>query len=377
LVLLSLALLAALQWLWRLRLGIGALAAGGLLWWAVLAYLAAAPLPGFGYVFALPLIPAALAAGWNWWRFPTPLPPWPQAIILAVPAFVTILLVTPIVYGLAVFAGRMEAMMGVPLAALPLPFVVFTWALLPQVAEFLTPARRWSLAALLLGAAVLLLAVGWLRSGFDSSHPKLNTAIYWLDADRGTARWLTVDDSRSGRGTGAQLDTWTGQFFTGGATPTTFNPWLSGWFTAEYPALAAPAPPLDLPASAVRLLASEDMADGGRLLHLEITPAGDVQDLFLELRSAGGVRLLSLDDTPLAGAPAPSVRLNIAGHPQEPLAVTVRTAGDAPLAVEVRDRRLGLPANALAITPRPPDMAAAPFNDASDSTIVAHTATFE
>ena len=61
--------------------------------------------------------------------------------------------------------------------------------------------------------AVLCLGVGWARSGFDQAHPKLNTVVYQLDGDTQSARWITVDDSRSGRGTGAQIDEWTRQFF--------------------------------------------------------------------------------------------------------------------------------------------------------------------
>ena len=67
----------------------------------------------------------------------------------------------------------------------------------------------------------------------------------------------------------------------------------------------------------------------------------------------------------------------MSGHPQEPVTIDVRVAQGMPLRVKVQDRRLGWPATELAITPRPAWMAAAPFNDVSDSTIVAHTVTIE
>ena len=269
LVFLSLALLAALQCIWRMRLSVAALAAGGLLWWAALALLAAQPLPGFGYVFALPLVPAALAAGWLWWNPPAAHQAWPRALVLAVPSVAAILLITPVVYGLAVFGARMEAITGLPLAALPLPFVVLGSVLLIPQADFLAPIRRWQLAAVLGVLALLCLGMGWVRSGFDATHPKLNAAVYWLDADQQSARWITVDDSRSGRGTGAQLDEWTSQFFAGGATPILFNPWTSGWFNADYPALEAAAPLVSLPHSQVSVL--DDSTQGAeRTLRLEI-----------------------------------------------------------------------------------------------------------
>ena len=230
LVLLALAVLALLQWGWRVRLSAAALAAGGLLWWAGLALLTAQPLPGFGYVFALPLVAAALAAAWLWSGAAAVRRPWLQALVLAAPACLAILLVTPVVYGLAVFGARMEALLGLPLAALPLPFVALATALLAQQADFLAPVRRWALPAALVILAVLCLGVGWARSGFDQAHPKLNTVVYQLDGDTQSARWITVDDSRSGRGTSAQIDEWTRQFFGAGAAPALFNPWASGWF---------------------------------------------------------------------------------------------------------------------------------------------------
>ena len=77
------------------------------------------------------------------------------------------------------------------------------------------------------------------------------------------------------------------------------------------------------------------------------------------------------------GETAPVVRLNVNGHPREPVTVDVRVEQGAPLRVNVQDRRLGLPAAELKIAPRPEWMAAAPFNDVSDSTIVVHTVTIE
>lgn len=79
----------------------------------------------------------------------------------------------------------------------------------------------------------------------------------------------------------------------------------------------------------------------------------------------------------MVGRTAPSVRLNVNGHPRDPVTVDVRVEHRAVLQVKVQDRRLGLPAGELKIAPRPDWMAAAPFNDVSDSTIVVHTITIE
>jgi hypothetical protein len=396
LVVLTLALLAALHALWRRRLGVAALAAGGLLWYAALALLAApgvlgAGLPGFGYLFTFPLLLAAPVAAYFWSPRPTAAVavaaavgsenhaqthPWVTAALLGVPAVAVTLLLAPVVYGMGVFAQRIEAMTALPLLALPLPLVALAWALLAEQAEFVAGGRRGALAAVLLAAAVALLAVGWAQSGFDTAHPRLNTIVYQLDADGGEAQWITVDDARSGRGTTAQLDGWTAQFFPTGAEATRFNPWPSGWFTAEYPALAGPAPVVDLPRSAVRVVEAQGAGGGGRLLLLEIAPPAGVQDLFVEFRSEPGVAIRSVDGEALDGTPAPSVRLNVNGHPTAPVRVEL-AAGAGPVQVRVQERRLGLPAVSPPIAPRPAWMAAAPFNDVSDSTLVVHSITIE
>jgi hypothetical protein len=378
LVLLSLATLAGLWWIARRWLSVGVLAAGGLLWWGALALLTAPSLPGFGYLFALPLYVAAPAAAWCWserGRSAEGRSAWARALVLAAPAAVAILLLTPVVIGLAVFGGRLEAITGLPLAALPLPFVVAAWLLLPLQIDFLAPRAGWRLPAVLLAAALLLLAMGVLRSGFDGAHPKLNTMVYWLDADTQVAHWITVNDSRAGRGTNAQLDEWTAQYLGTEPEPTALNPWPSGWFNVEYAALQSPAPLVDQEHSQVALL-KDSAVEGGRLLRLEFTPAGDVQDLFVQILSEENVRITNINGEEVQGEPQPSVRLNVNGRPRQPVTIDLR-AGLSPVEVIVLDRRIGLPATGKVYAPRPDYMAAAPFNDLSDSTIVAHTTRFE
>lgn len=372
LTLLGLALTVGLHWLWRLRLSAGSLAASGLLWFAALALLTAAALPGFSHLFAWPLLAAAPAVAWGWSQRAAAHKPWPRALLSALPAAVAITLVAPVVYGLAVFAGRMEGITALPLAALPLPLVVLVGMLLAPQWEFLMPARRRQLPVLLLGAALLLLAIGWLRSGFDAGHPKLNSITYWLDADSGAAHWISVNDSRAGRGSAGQLDEWTEQFLGDDPMPTTFNPWLSGWFLADYPALQNAAAAIDLPHSLVNVQV-DSMVDGERLLRLQITPADGLQDMFVQLSGAPDLRLTALNGVAVLGTAGPMVRVNLVGGPDAPTTIELRSAETGPLTVSVQDRRLGLPDAGLIVEPRPQWMAAAPFNDISDSTVVAYT----
>ena len=110
-------------------------------------------------------------------------------------------LLAPVVYLLAVFGARMEALLGLPLTApLPLPFLVLLLGLLLPALETLTPHRRWLWPAVGWSGALALFCVAWLSSAPTASHPGTNAVVYWRDADRNTANWLALNDSRQGRG---------------------------------------------------------------------------------------------------------------------------------------------------------------------------------
>lgn len=372
LTLLALSITAAVQWLWGRRANVNALAAAALLWFAAFAQLTATTLPGFGYLFAWPLLLAAPAAAWCWWKSPARVQPWAAALVLAAPAAAIGMLFSPVVYGLAVFAGRMEAMLAVPLAALPLPLVALAGSLLAPQLEFLTPRRRWQTPALLLAGSLLLVAIGLARSGFDADHPKLNSITYWLDADSGSARWIALNDSRAGRGTRGQLDEWTAQFLGSDPATAAINPWLSGWFEDVYPILQADAPALDLAHSQINVLA--DHADRGqRRVKLQITPPAGVQDVFMQITGSDAIQATALNEKPLSAQPRSLVQINLVAAPKSPATIDLTVPAGAMLRVATADRRLGLPDTGQKIMPRQPWMAAAPFNDFSDSTVVAHT----
>ena len=137
------------------------------------------------------------------------------AIAWAIPAVVGLALAAPLIYFLAVLAGRIEGIMGVPGAGLPLLFALLLIGLLAPLLDALAGRRRAWLAAGSLGRCLALLLVAGLRSTPTPAHPATNTVIYHMAAgagEAGHATWIAVNDSRGGRGTRGQIDAWTAQF---------------------------------------------------------------------------------------------------------------------------------------------------------------------
>jgi hypothetical protein len=375
---LTLAVVAALYNLARRRFALADLAVGTLAWWVLLAPLTALNLAGFSYLFAWPLLAASLVLGW-FFLWPQPARrAWPRALALAAGAAVTLVLTVPAIYFLAVYWGRIEAMAGVPFAALPVPFAVLTMgALLPQL-DFLAPVRRWPVPVGALATCVVLLGLAFFVPGYSLARPKLNTVAYLLNADTGQARWVTVNDSRNGRGTRAQLDEWTSQFFPNGATETQLDPWRGFMPPEQFPALEGPAPAVELPHSTVTV-AAESVTPAGRLLRLDIAPPPDVHDSILWLAAAGPLQLRGLAGTEMQTPAAADgkLRVDLAGRPAGPIVLDVLAPAGEPVRLRVEDRLLGLPAlPGVEMRPRSAWMAPAPFNYFSDSTIVERTWTF-
>jgi hypothetical protein len=369
---LTVAIVTAFYLLWRRRFSAADLAMGSLAWWAVLAIFTALGWTGFSYLLTWPLMAALLVQGWAFVWPAAAQRPWPRTLALTVPAVIVLLLMAMPVYLLAVLWGRFEGMLGAPLAALPLPFAILALGLLLPQFEWLAPTRRWRLPAGALVVGIVLLLLAGVRSGFDATHPKPNMVAYLLDADRQAANWLTLNDSRAGRGTVAQLDEWTQQFFPNGGQETMFNPWLNGFFGQSYPALQTPAPNVDLPSATVRVLS--DRSEGTvRNLRLQVDTPPEALGTYLLVSTSGPIQLEALNGRPLEAAPEPTntLQVNVIGQPSDSVTLDLLAPATGPVDVTTQDRYWGLPEiSGLVVQPRPGWMLLAPLNDVTDSAIV-------
>jgi hypothetical protein len=210
LAVLAIAALVLLGWFVALRRRLSpiALAVAGLGWLAVLGLVLAAVAPGGSYVAALPALAGALAGivalvtrGW-----------WSILAVLA-GAAVAVLVLLPTLYMLFPALGMVMAGAGafigvlLGLALLPVVDLLHPEAGGQRGLDAVRAGRRGAVPTLAALAAVLVCTViGLSVDRFDADHPSPTQLMYALDADDGTARWLSDEP---------KTQEWTGQFVSG------------------------------------------------------------------------------------------------------------------------------------------------------------------
>lgn len=374
---LALALLVVVAWRALLRRFAAAdYLAGWLGLWVFLAVLTAIALPGVSYLFAWPLL--IVAGGWllttlpgrGRWRV---IPPVAAAVV-------AVLLFVPVAIWLWIYVGRAEAMMGLPMAGLPVLFVTPALALLLASIEIIArrrqpkvpvSARGWRLVGASLLALTLALFILPALAGPSENRPLANTIVYTLEGNPGEAHWLTFNDSRAGRGTRHQLDEWTSQFFAAGIDETVFDPWLLTRSDTPYPALRSPAPTVALPRTALSL--SEASPDSTRLV--AIRPAEAWLTRFL-VRSATPLTGITFDGRSLdLGGQQPGEYTFLVFGDEREVVIELDGADSGEVTVTTLDRLIvdieAVAAQAgLQITPRPAWMATAAAGDTADGALV-------
>ncbi|MFY1588351.1 M28 family peptidase [Micromonospora sp. WMMD734] len=264
-VALAAAILLAWYALTRRRVGPAALAVGGLGWLALLGVVLAALVPGGAYLATLPAL-AGVIAGLVALRTRID-GPWPVvATTLAGAVAVVILLPTVVLLfpALGMAMGGVAALFAVllGLAALPLLDLLHP-AAGGQRGMVAARARRLgalpAVAAAL--AATVFAGVGLAVDRFDADHPVPTHLMYALDADTGTARWVSRE---------AAPRPWTDGYVDGPASLDDF-PGLG-----ETDLRGGPAPAANLPAPTVRVLA-DTTAGGLRTLRLRLLPQRTVR----------------------------------------------------------------------------------------------------
>ncbi|MGY1803939.1 M20/M25/M40 family metallo-hydrolase [Blastococcus sp. SYSU D00922] len=267
------ALLAAVVLGWyavlRRRVGAASLAAGALVWLAVLGAVLAAVAPGGSYLAAWPALAGALTC-----------------LLAAVTSSPVIRLLTALAGGavavvvLAPTVVLFFPALGLSTAAAPAAVATMLLVALLPALELLFPSaedrRPWSAAlvpAVALGLAVACTAAGLSVDRFDAAHPVPSRLAYVLDADTGQASWVSTESSPGAYtaevvGTRAEL-------------PVRL-PYLSGevWSGSAQPADLAPAQVTTV---------SDSVLGSRRELSVRVTPERPgVRVLVLDLRVEGG-----------------------------------------------------------------------------------------
>ncbi|MEO3819333.1 M28 family peptidase [Plantactinospora sp. B24E8] len=332
----------------RRRVGPAALAVGGFGWLAVLGVALAFLAPGGSYLTTLPALAGTLGGLLALVGRRDGV--WPVVAVTA-GATVGVLILLPTVVllfpalGLAMggVAALFAALLG--LAALPVVDLLHPAAGGQRAMAALRARRAGGVPALATALTTVVLAgVGLAVDRFDATHPVPTQLMYALDAETGTARWLSTE---------TDPQPWTARYVTGTDRAGDAFPALGD---EEF--RVGPAQPAALPAPRLDVLA--DQTDAGvRTLRLRLVPQRPVRLVSLHVDPATatvvGARVAGhpVEAEPVSGAAEP---FGVVFHAPPPEGIEVelrlRTTG-GPVSLRVMDGSDGL-AGLPGFRPRPP-----------------------
>jgi hypothetical protein len=340
----------------RRRIGVAPLAAGALVWLAVLGAVLAAYAPGGSYLAAWPALAGALAG-----------------IVAAVTGNRAVRLVA------ALIAGAVAVLVLAPTVVLFFPALglrtgavaaffatLLAMALIPALdLVFPEEAGRGRLAAAAVPGVALVLSVACAAIGlsvdrFDTTHPVPSQLVYALDRDTGKAWWASTE---------AHPGAYTARYVSGRSTLPVDFPYLAGLDVATGPAQVA-----DLPAPLVTPV-SDGMVGGKRVLTVRVTSQRPgVRLLMLDLDIHGGTVVraqVAGRSVPDAALGEDHVRITFHAPPADGLQVIFTLAGGGPATLRAADGSDGL-SGLPGFQPRPDDVGAAGTHS-SDLVLVSAT----
>ncbi|MET0624409.1 MAG: M28 family metallopeptidase, partial [Pyrinomonadaceae bacterium] len=329
------------------------LTAGGLVWWALLTGATALFLPGASFLLAWPLLfnlPAfAYMVAYRDWRPNSPV----LLLLLFVGAAAGCVLWAPVIY--QTFVGLTLNSIGVVMAML----VLLLGLLSPQL-RLLSKPNRWALPAASALTAGALLAAAVFVVRYDERRPRLDTLLYGLNADAGSAAWASSDQ---------EPDAWTRQFLRDGSEKKPLTEVFSRGSVRPFLSAQAPVEPLAAPQLA---LVGDDTNGDVRTLRMIVTSPrrAPVVSVFLDSTadvlgaSVNGKRIAVRKD---AGADAGDRFWDLRYYsvPQEGVELIMELRSNEPVHLRVVDQSYGLPGQLG--QPRPPGFIPAPrpYNDST------------
>ncbi|CAN5726044.1 hypothetical protein BH23CHL5_BH23CHL5_09140 [soil metagenome] len=327
------------------------LAAGAIVIWTLLAWLISVAAPGASYLI-WPLLFGLLPLGASLSTSRIVRSPWMRMAVLAVAAIPVFLLLPSTAYVIVAILNRLELMCSLagspPLLGIWSLFVAPLASLLILHMDFLSGGntqKRWIAPALLMLAATGLIAWANVTSGFNDEQPRFTHIAYELNADSGTARWLTLDP---------ELNSWTAQFFPAEQSQEPYE--FSAGF--ERDAIASSAPVADLAAPQAEVL--NDMQNGtSRMVEIQLDSPRSGAILDVRIEGAGEIKAAELDgremdlsDYSLAGEG--ELRFSYVAIPDEGVTLVLEVVTLAPFSLTLKETTLGLPALTWIVVSRGP-----------------------
>ena len=349
----------------------GGVAAGALVVLTVLAILTAVAVPSFSYLFTWPALAGVLVLASGVLVPAGPRGSWSRVAVLALTAFVPVVLLTPSFYLLYTFLAAPFAGQGGLVPPVVVAFVLLALmlgALLAHLVYFLGGTRPWIVPLTFVALAIVFLAAELVGTRFDADHPRTDYVQYRLDADGGEASWISDTNPP---------DAWTDQFFEDGYTEgqMAFAPVYN--YGTRFEVIRTPAPEVDLPAPRLEVL--DDAASAGsRDLRLRLTSQRGAPYVHLEMDLPGEWTEASVDGEEIAVSEIPSERrgefaLTFYNLPQDGVEIRLSVRSTEPFEATLTDYSNGLPdVPGMEIEPRPPEFMPAPY-DFCDPTAVHKT----
>jgi hypothetical protein len=339
------------------------LALGALAWWVMVSVTFALVAPSAAYMWTLP---ALAATGVALWRISGEhFGAWSWAAGVGFPLAVLIVVYAPVMLIFTVLAFRLDGL-GFPAVGIMGLFTALAGGLLvPHLAPRLAGQRAllgscWLAPVAVAALAVVLVAVGVARLGYDQSYPRADFVSYVLDADSGRAAWAAGDREswtepllRNAREADVQL-----------APFSTF----SGW--------RAPAPVVDLPGPEFERVSA---SSGGNTVsvRLRLRSARGADNLATEFRASGPILAASVEGRELprtAERRDGGLKLPYVGLPDDGITVVLEFRGGGTLRARMSDWTQGLP-DELEVAERPADTMPPAPSFRADPTIVVSEAT--
>lgn len=371
----------------RRRIGTSALVFGCLVWLTILGIVLAALAPGASYLTALPALATGIAAAI---ALTAPMPLVRLAVALAGAVFGVVVLTPavsmffaslgmPMAAGSALFimllcfaaAPALDLLFIGPTADVPAPARIrstyragpadradqagqagHAWhdPHAPKADEADRPPRTASAAVPLatLVATAVLVAVGMTVDAFDAHHPEPAQLIYALDADTGSAHWLSENPPTD----------YTRQFLDSEADVADYFPFAHpdkgngplepADVATYYPYIhqkvhVGPAKTADVPAPSLEVLA-DSAADDVRTITLRVAPRRPVRLITVGVKTPGTIEGVRIGDRELTGAAvgSPTSAVTFHGPAADGVTLTYRISGGGPVRLRAVDGSDGL-----------------------------------
>jgi MFS family permease len=337
------------------------LALGALAWWVFLAVAFAFAAPSAAYLWTWPALAAVAVAVWR--LTGERAAPWRWAAGLSIPIAVLLVVFAPVMLLFTVLAIRLDGTGFPAIGVMGLFASLAAGLLVPYLQVRHRGSRaplgsRWLVPGGAAALAVLLVAVGVARLGYDEGFPRPDFVSYVYNADTGRAAWEAGD-----------RDSWTEPLLEDAEeADIELSPFstVSGW--------RAPAPSVPLRGPTVsRVGATTQGAE--TTLRLTLRSRRGADNLSLDLRAGHPITAASVEGQRIPmtdGMRDGELELPYVGLPRAGITLELVLRGHGVLRAAARDWTQGLP-SAANPPERPRDTMPAPLSFRADPTIVGAT----